>query len=98
MDSTDLAQYLEARDDQLSLVEQCWSEAVELVSAFVGTATVPQVMVDRATLETATELFNRRKATNGVVGFGSQDGVPVFVARDPMQRSYPLLRRWVLPF
>ena len=81
------------------------AEAAELVTHYVGDTlgefpvpgegTVPLVALDRAVIEVAQELYNRRKAPNGVAQFAAFDGAPVRVARDPMVGAYPILNRWV---
>jgi len=70
--------------------------AEALVSAHVGTATVPETVLDRAVLEVASELFHRRNAPSGISQFGAADGSVVRVARDPMVAAYPLLAPWVV--
>lgn len=93
MDSSDLATYVGATDDDSEFVQQCWDEAYALVSAFVGGVDIPQSVGDRAVLETASELFHRRNAPNGIAQFAAFDGSPVRVARDPMTPAYPILAR-----
>lgn len=93
MDATDLATYVGATEADEAFTEQCWDEAYALVSAFVGDAEIPQEVGDRAVLETASELFHRRNAPNGIAQFAAFDGSAVRVARDPMTPAYPILAR-----
>lgn len=77
-------------------VESCVARASALVKQYIGTHTVPEAIVDGAVLEVGSELYNRRKAPNGVAQFGSGDGAPtVFTARDPLIRAYPILDQFV---
>lgn len=72
------------------------AEATALVDAYVGEATVPPSILDRATLEVGSELFHRRQAPNGVAQFASEQGAqPLRIARDPMVGAYPILNRFV---
>lgn len=62
----------------------------------------PTAIVNRATLEVAMELWNRRVSQNGNVNaqFTAGDGVggvPRGTLRDPVSAAAALLRRWVLP-
>jgi hypothetical protein len=93
MDSSDLTTYVGATAEDSEFVQQCWDEAYALVSAYVGGNDIPQAVGDRAVLETASELFHRRNAPNGIAQFAAFDGSPVRVARDPMTPAYPLLAR-----
>lgn len=93
MDSSDLATYVGATEEDETFVSQCWDEAYALVSAYVGGIDIPQAIGDRAVLETASELFHRRNAPNGIAQFAAFDGSPVRVARDPMTPAYPILAR-----
>jgi hypothetical protein len=86
-----------------ALINACLDESVLLVDKYVGEATVPEAILDRAYIVTAADLYYRRQAPNGVMNqqFVGVDGIPttpVRIARDPMSQAYGLLRRWVLPF
>lgn len=97
MSAADLSAYVGANSGDDAFVEDCWEEASALVSAFVGTAEVPPVVLHRASLEVGSELFHRRQAPSGVAQFATFDGAPVRVARDPLVGAYPLLRPYVGP-
>jgi hypothetical protein len=92
----ELAAYTGANLSDDTFLEACLTEATMLVGRFVGTATVPAEIVDRATLEVSSELFHRRQAPNGIAQFATVDGVsPIRVARDPMVAAYPILTPWL---
>lgn len=77
-------------------IDACWHEAVALVAAYVGSATVPTEVLNRAYLECGSELYHRRSAPNGVAQFATMDGgSAIRVARDPMVGAYPILRKFV---
>lgn len=62
--------------------------------------TVPVVIIEKAWLAVAVEIFNQRKAPNGVLNqsFASADGtasVAVRIGADPMRPARPLLSPWV---
>lgn len=87
--SQDLADYVGAVVDEY--VTQCLAVAKQMVTDYVGDVTVPDEIVDRATLEVGSELFHRKNAPNGVAQFASLDGAPIRVARDPMVAARPIL-------
>jgi hypothetical protein len=99
MDYTNLESYVGADSSDSAYVEQCWAEALSLVSVYVGTITpvvaIPTEILDRAALEVGSELYHRRQAPNGVSQFASFDGAPIRVARDPMLSAYPILQRYL---
>lgn len=96
MTAADLTAYVGAPPSDDAFVGACWVTAVELVTRYVGGATVPGEITDRATLEVGSELFHRRQAPNGIAQFASPDGgAAVRVARDPMVAAYPLLAPYV---
>lgn len=97
MDATNLQEYVGAPDSDAAYVEECWDEATSLVNVFIGSATVPVAILDRAFLEVGSELYHRRQAPNGIAQFASLDGSPIRVARDPMLGAYPLLQRFMTP-
>ena len=98
----DLKDYMGAgsNTDRDALIQACLDDAAVLVDAFVGTATVPEGILDRAYLMVGQDLYERRNAPNGIVStqFGSPDGigsVGMRVAKDPLNSVYEMLRRWV---
>ncbi len=98
MTSADLLSYVGASSEDAAFVSACWDQAVTLVDQFVAGANVPDDVLDRAYLETGSELFHRRSAPNGISQFAAFDGSAIRVARDPMVGAYPLLQGWVLNF
>lgn len=80
-------------------LSSCAEEAIELVDTYAGTAVVPAVVMIRAYLEVAADLWHRRTARNGVAGFEDAEisPSPVRINRDPMTPAYPLLRPYVTP-
>lgn len=90
-----LSDYVGAGVDQTALVSACSEEAAALVARYIGTATVPNAVKDRAELEVGSELFHRQSAPNGIAQFQTLDASPVRVARDPMVGAYPLLAPFV---
>ena len=94
----DLASYVGADVADNAYVTQCWNAAVVLVEEYVGSAIVPDEVLERAFLEVGSELFHRRNAPNGVTQFASFDGTAIRVARDPMIGAYSILAKWVVPF
>ncbi len=77
--------------DDGDYITACVMEAMELVDHEIGTAPVPDPVVDRAVIEVGSELYNRRSAPNGISQFASPDGGAVRIARDPMVGARPLL-------
>lgn len=74
--------------------------ASQLVTDYVGTNVVPQVILDEATLLVAVEKHNQDKAPNGVLNVQWDDGTgatPIKVTRDPLTPAYPILSRYVAP-
>ncbi|MGM7677577.1 hypothetical protein [Microbacterium sp. A94] len=75
---------------------ECWEEAEALISQHVGAASVPAVVLKRATLEVGSELYHRRKAPNGIAQFATPEASsPARIARDPLVGAYPLLAPWL---
>lgn len=89
-----LKEYVKSTDADDTLIQWVWTDAVALVSAFVGTATVPDSVYTHACLMAGMNLFQARVAQNGIVGFNGQDR-PMFAPKDPLYNVYPLLVRYV---
>ncbi len=89
-----LADYCNATQGD-SFIAECAVDAEELVDHYIGEATVPPTVRDRAVLEVGSELYNRRNAPNGIAQFATPDAAPIRVARDPMVGAYPILRHYV---
>lgn len=111
----DVKAYVGSTDPEYDdLLANCLAEATELVEKYItrvywdaitqaylhDAAYVPDVILDRAFLEVAADLFNRRNAPNGIQNaqFALEGATPMRINRDPMAPAYPLLRRYVLPW
>lgn len=86
-----------------AVITRCLAEAKVLVDDWVGDNVVPQVIRERAYIEVAADLFNRRNAPNGIYNMqyttaDGASGAPIRIARDPMAAGYPLLRKYVKPW
>lgn len=90
----DLLEYVGSTDADFA--QDCLDAALPLVSAYVGTAEVPNQIFDRAVLETASELFHHKNAPSGIQQFNTYEGAPVRLNRDPMTTSYSLLNKWIV--
>jgi len=76
-----------------------------LVDDYVASAAegivVPELMVDQAWLACAVELFNLRKAPNGVLNQqyegvdGGVQSAPIRISGDPLRPVRPLLAPWI---
>ncbi|MFM9573394.1 hypothetical protein ACKI1I_25430 [Streptomyces turgidiscabies] len=100
MDWTDFKTYVTGNEAYVvntddAYIEQCWDEAVELVTNFVGTQVVPQSIKDRVALISGAALYQMRKTPTGIMQFG-EDSSPIRLARDPMQGAYPLLKAYMV--
>jgi hypothetical protein len=74
-------------------VDTCLASAIQMVTKFIGSARVPQNVIDSAVLSCGSELFHRRSAPNGVAQFADMGSV-VRIAKDPMNAA----REMLLPF
>lgn len=73
-------------------VSDCLAFATELVAKAIGTAVIPQTVIDLAVREAAAELYHRRNAPNGVKNFADMDaGQVIRIARDPMVAARPII-------
>ncbi len=82
--------------DESTFPQECLTAGISLVERYIGDVdTVPADIKDQAVYITASELFHRRSAPNGIAQFASMDGSPIRVARDPMTAVYPLLLPYV---
>ena len=111
---TDLKHYIgDTYGNNDSLLTDILAEATALVDRYnvkydsttetYVASDAPSALVDRAYLEVAMELWNRRVVQNGNVNaqFATGDGVGGVqrgTLRDPVSAAAALLRRWVLPW
>lgn len=89
-----------------SLLTNCISVADELLKEYAGddyrTAgdPVPVVVAEKAWLAVSVEIFNQRKAPNGILNqaYAGDNGVfaqAVRIGSDPLRPAYGLLRRFL---
>jgi len=90
-----------AVDTVTTEVERCFEEASVIVADLVAQAfkPVPEVVSDGWTLEIGAELHSRTDGTGGSTynQYTDGSGVPVRGPRDPLARTWPSIRRYVLP-
>jgi len=97
MTTDELMKFLGASESDRAFVEECLNQATTLITTYIGSAVVPEDIMNNATQQVASEMFHRRNAPSGIAQFSSLDGVsPIRVAKDPMTSVYPLLRRYVV--
>lgn len=77
-----------------TFIELCLSSGQLRVANYVGSAEVPESIIDQCVLHVASELYHRRSAPSGIMQFSTMEGSPARLARDPMAGVYELL----LPF
>lgn len=97
----DLKGYINSPTADDVFLQSCLDQAEELVTGYVGaTPSVPNLILDRATLEVAAEMYHRKNMVSGSSQFTSFDGgpTPVRGPRDPLTMVYPMLNRWMVPF
>jgi hypothetical protein len=99
--TTYLAAYIEAPgEEETAAARECAAESRALVDRYIGAASapaaggVPDVIRTRAIAEVGADLYHRKSARNGIVGFNSAEVSPIRIARDPMVAAYSVL----LPF
>ena len=92
----DLRAFVGGSQSDMEFITDCTIEAMLLVNAYCGSASVPDEVLDNCVLTTGSELFNRRNAPSGIAQFASLDGAPVRVALDPMRQTYAILDRYVV--
>ena len=91
------ATYVSTREDNTYLIE-CVTSAQSLVAQHIGTAVIPESVLERAVVEVAAELYWRQQARNGVTQFdGGAEAGPelVRIGNDPLRAIRPLLRPYL---
>lgn len=73
----------------------CWTEAWELTRTIVGDRPAPQLIIERATREVASELYARRNAPGGIMQSFGEYGGGTRLARDPRLGALPILAPYV---
>jgi hypothetical protein len=82
--------------DSDEFIQDCIDEATDMVTTFIGTATVPDLAKDRAVMETVMALYHRRQAPNGQSQYAGVGDVVIRVSLDPMAGAYPILARYMV--
>lgn len=94
-----LTAYVDADPSDGEYITECLDEAKALVNGLLGSAkeSVPNPVVDRATLSTAANLYYERQTKLGIIGIGGYDGdaQPVRAAKDPLSKARAILGPWV---
>lgn len=83
-----------------AILEQAEERLAEYVGALADGVTIPELSFDEAVLACAVEIFNIRRAPNGVLNqtFDTGEGsvaVPVRISGDPLRPVRPLLSPWI---
>ena len=102
--TTDVVTRTKSKDDE-QVLQADIDLAAALLTAFIDDAVVeaaiPLTIYDAAHLAVAIELYNQRKARNGVANqqYDADGGALVEprVSRDPLVAAYPILRDFVSP-
>lgn len=94
---TPLAWYVQASGEDAGYAATCQEEAIELVGHLIGTALVPESVVDRAVLEVGADLYHRKAARSGLVQFGGGAEAPAVhrIPLDPLRAAHPILRPYL---
>lgn len=85
--------------DTASAVAPAPAEAIALVERKVGALVdaVPAVILERAAVDVAAELYHRRRIRHGIVQMGDAEVTPVRVSRDPAAVADAILAPWLGP-
>lgn len=74
-------------------VENCTTEAHDLVLAHVGNSKVPERVFERAIVEVAADLYYRRNAVNGLAQFDNGETLDVLrIGQDPLRPARAMLK------
>lgn len=95
--ATTLYEYVGGTDKDTAFIAECTAEATELVTQRCAGSTVPEATMARAVLEVGADLFNRRKARNGITGIDSPDAQPMRIRADPMKAAQTILAPFLEP-
>jgi len=90
----DLRNYVGAPMADDAFLTECLATSNELISSYIGDATVPEPVLDNCTLQVGSEMFYRRSAPSGITQFASLDGTTQRVAKDPLTSVYTMLLRY----
>ncbi|WP_297587725.1 hypothetical protein [uncultured Mobiluncus sp.] len=87
-----LSEHLGGTSAPAEVLTQVITEAEAMVTAIIGAQKIPEVITDRAILETAADLYGHRSAPNGIKAFGDLDGAsPVRIRLDPLAPAKAIL-------
>ena len=102
VDVIDLAKYLnqDITSETEGKLQSALEAAVVMVDDVLSSSfrEVPEAVRDQIVLDTAHALFKRGDSLSGQAQYAFDGGVPVFQSKDPLQKSWPLIRRYVMPF
>lgn len=86
--------------DNDTWLQECLTEAMLLVDKYVGSAVVPEAILDKCYLMVGAELDRRREVMENPQQFMTTEGINYAPNpyRDPMAPAYSMLRKWVRPF
>lgn len=96
---TTLGEFVQDKGENPVFVAESEAEAQELIDRRIRgyENRVPPVIIRRAVLEVGADLYNRRQARNGIVGFETVDLQPLRIARDPLKAAYDLVDPYLGP-
>lgn len=90
-----LLAYVGASDADMAFATAKHAEALALVTAYVGSATVPPAVLDQAVLEVGSKLWARKSAPQGAAQYDTLGSAPAMTPRDPLVTVYPTLARFI---
>lgn len=91
----ELLRYVNGAPTETAYAEAKNAEAWDLVSGYIGTATVPDAVLVGAVLEVGSKLWNRRSATGSEAQWDTTAAMPALPAKDPMVTVYATLNRYL---
>lgn len=105
VDAAELAAYVQSDvADDAEYLGKCVQEAADLVQDLItrnSTRPVPESVAERAELETAADLYHRRRSRNGIALFGSGDDLggteAIRVSKDPKSTARAMLADYLGP-
>lgn len=99
----EFAEYINASsaEEYIGELTRPLAVAGQLVDDFIASAwrPVPETVYQQAVLDTAQAVYKRRASDNSSGGLdATPGGYAPTEPNDPLQKSVPVLRRYVLPF
>lgn len=95
--ATDLFGYVGGVEADREFISECATTATSLVTERCQSATVPADVQARAVLEVGADLYNRRKARNGIAGLDNVEVSPMRIRSDPMKAAQAILFPFLEP-